>query len=223
MELTAKVLWEQTDAFMSDSVAKNLIEKTVAKSLNFTHEPYHILCKSHAMEKLDKSSLSVLNDLEQSMKIRNLLESVNPALKPFFRGKAAVVEAGIYALLIIVTYDKSANLCSLADEFDYSVEREGKVKHISLYHHCRFAKLGYAAASILAALTLLQMLLETEKNNLSKHAGCRSNVNFLTELHVLAYFTGFNLTSHDSYFTILVEVFTNHILAENTNFTNHLG
>ena len=208
---------------MSDSVAKNLIEKTVAKSLSSTYEPYYILCKSHTMEKLDKSNLSVLNELEQSMKIRNTLESVNPALKPIFRGKAAVVEAGIYALLIIVTYDKSANLCSLADEFDSSVEREGKVKHISLYHHCRFAKLGYAAASILAALTLLQMLLETEKNNLSKHAGCRSNVNFLTELHVLAYFTGFNLTSHDSYFTILVEVFTNHILAENTNFTNHLG
>ena len=208
---------------MSDSVAKNLIEKTVAKSLNSTHEPYYILCKSHTMEKLDKSNLSVLNELEQSMKIRNTLESVNPALKPIFRGKAAVVEAGIYALLIIVAYDKSANSRSLADEFDCIVEREGKVKHISLYHHCRFAKLGYAAASILAALTLLQMLLETEKNNLSKHAGCRSNVNFLTELHVLAYFTGFNLTSHDSYFTILVEVFTNHILAENTNFTNHLG
>ena len=208
---------------MSDSVAKNLIEKTVAKSLSSTYEPYYILCKSHTMEKLDKSNLSVLNELEQSMKIRNLLESVNPALKPFFRGKAAVVEAGIYALLIIVTYDKSANSCSLADEFDCIVEREGKVKHISLYHHCRFAKLGYAAASILAALPLLQMLLETEKNNLSKHAGCGSNVNFLTELHVLAYFTGFNLTTHDSYFTILVEVFTNHILVENTNFTNHLG
>ena len=114
-------------------------------------------------------------------------------------------------------------MCSLADEFEYIVEREGKGKHIPLYHHCRFAKLGYAAASILAALTLLQMLLETEKNNLSKHAACGSNVNFLTKLHVLAYFTGFNLTTHDSYFTILVEVFTNHVLVENTNFTNHLG
>ena len=30
----------------------------------------------------------------------------------------------------------------------------------------------------------------------------------------------FNLTTHDSYFTVLVEVFTNHILAENTYFTN---
>ena len=43
MDLTAKVLWEQTDAFISDSVAKNLlIEKKVAKSLNSTHGPNHI-------------------------------------------------------------------------------------------------------------------------------------------------------------------------------------
>ena len=34
---------------------------------------------------------------------------------------------------------------------------------------------------------------------------------------------GFDLTTRDSYFTILVEVFTNYILAENTNFTNHSG
>ena len=33
--------------------------------------------------------------------------------------------------------------------------------------------------------------------------------------------SGFNLTNRDSYFSILVEVFTNRILAENTNFTNH--
>ena len=190
MDLTAKVLWEQTDVFMSDSVAKNLlIEKTVAKSLNSTHEPYHILCKSHTLEKLDKSNLSVLNELEQSMKLRNTLESVNPALKPFFRGKAAVVEAGIYALLKLVTYDKSANSCSLVDESDYIVEREGKVKHMSLYHQRRFAKLGYAAASILASLPLLQvLLLETEKNNLLVQA-CRLYVEcelFLTEFHALA-------------------------------------
>ena len=31
--------------------------------------------------------------------------------------------------------------------------------------------------------------------------------------------TGFNLMTHDSYFTILVKVFTNHILAENSCFT----
>ena len=34
------------------------------------------------------------------------------------------------------------------------------------------------------------------------------------------YISGFDLTTRDSYFTILVEVFTNHILVENTYFTN---
>ena len=34
--------------------------------------------------------------------------------------------------------------------------------------------------------------------------------------------TGFDLTTRDSYFMILVEVFTNHILAEKKNFKNHL-
>ena len=34
-------------------------------------------------------------------------------------------------------------------------------------------------------------------------------------------FSGFNLTTRDLHFTILVKVFTNHILAENTYFTNH--
>ena len=35
--------------------------------------------------------------------------------------------------------------------------------------------------------------------------------------------TGFDLMTHDSYFMILAEVFTNHILAENTYFMYHLG
>ena len=34
------------------------------------------------------------------------------------------------------------------------------------------------------------------------------------------FITGVNLITHDLYFTILVEIFTNHILAENTYFTN---
>ena len=33
---------------------------------------------------------------------------------------------------------------------------------------------------------------------------------------------GFDLTTRDLYFSILVEVFTNHILAENTYFTNRV-
>ena len=34
--------------------------------------------------------------------------------------------------------------------------------------------------------------------------------------------TGFHLMTHDSYFTILIEVFMNHISAENSNFRYHI-
>ena len=34
--------------------------------------------------------------------------------------------------------------------------------------------------------------------------------------------SGFNLTTHDLYFTVLVGIFTNHISAENKYFTNHI-
>ena len=34
--------------------------------------------------------------------------------------------------------------------------------------------------------------------------------------------SGLDLTTRDSHFTILVQVFTNHILAKNTYFTNHI-
>ena len=191
--IEAAQLWENTDALMTDSVTKNLgIEDTIPVRLNSTHKPFHTLCKSHTVEKLDKSNLVVLSKLEKELKLRVKFESINPALKPFFRGKEAVAVAGICALLKLVTYDKCANSCSLADEFDYIVEREGKVKHMSLYHQRRFAKLGYSAASILAALPLLQMsLLETEKNNLLVQA-CRMYSEcefFITELQALAYFT----------------------------------
>ena len=83
---------------------------------------------------------------EERVKLRQRLEAINPALKPFFRGKKAVVVAGIQAILKLVSYDKSGNSSSLAEEFDVIIEGEGAVKHMSLYHERRFTKLGYSAA-----------------------------------------------------------------------------
>ena len=57
----------------------------------------------------------------------------------------------------------SANFCSLADKFDYVIEQEKKIKHMSLHHQRRFAKFVYSAALIIASLNLLH---ETEKDNL---------------------------------------------------------
>ena len=191
--ITAKDLWENITHIMTDLVSKNLkIEDLVAEKLGSKHIPYHLLCKSHVVEKLDASNLDVLAAFEERVKLRQCLEAINPALKPFFRGKKAVVVADIQAILKLVSYDKSGNSSSLAEEFDVLIERECAVKHVSLYHERRFTKLGYAAASILQAFPLLQSLLEeTWKSNLLVQA-CKIYLNcelFLTELQLLAYFT----------------------------------
>ena len=121
--VTTANLWEKTDAFMTDAASKNLeIEKLVPRILNSEYQPYHILCKSHTVEKLDQSNLSVVSKLEKDIKLCDILESTNPLLKPFFHGKKTVAEAGITALLKLVSYNKLANSCSLADEFDHVVE-----------------------------------------------------------------------------------------------------
>ena len=41
-------------------------------------------------------------------------------------------------------------------------------------------------------------------------------------MYILIYISGFNLTICDSYFMVLIEVFMNHISAENTYFMNHI-
>ena len=130
--ITAKDLWENITHIMTDLVSKNLkIEDLVAEKLGSKHIPYHLLCKSHVVEKLDASNLDVLAAFEERVKLRQCLEAINPALKPFFRGKKAVVVADIQAILKLVSYDKSGNSSSLAEEFDFIIEREGAVKLIS--------------------------------------------------------------------------------------------
>ena len=59
----------------------------------------------------------------------------------------------------LISHEKSASPTNLADRFDAICEREGAIKHMSLYQERRFAKLGYAAGSILNAIPLLTMLL----------------------------------------------------------------
>ena len=127
-EITSSQLWEHVDAFMTDSVAKNLeVEKIVPQIIGSNHIPYHILCKSHIVEKLDKSNFDVLSKFEKSVSLREKFEFINPALlQPFFHSKIAIVGPRMSALLKLVAYDKSANSCSLAVAFEYTVEREGK-------------------------------------------------------------------------------------------------
>ena len=115
---------------MIDVASKNL--KNLLKLVCLYLITYHALCKSHTKQKFDQSNLSVLSKLEKDVKLRDTLESFNLLLKPCFHGKKTVVEAGIAALLKLVTYDESANSCSLADKFDYIVEREGHLQNLGI-------------------------------------------------------------------------------------------
>ena len=191
--VTAAQLWEKTTSFMTDSPTKNLhVGELVSEKLNTTHVPLSLLCKSHCVEALDRSNIAVLAQIEKQLGMREKLERINPALRSFFRGEKAIVVAGIKCLLNLVTHEKSASATNIADEFDHIVERENKVKHLTLYHERRFCKLGYVCAAINDAFPLLQMLLfETAQANLHIESSklyleCEF---FLTELSVLAYFT----------------------------------
>ena len=69
--ITPAALWEKTDAIMTDSVLKNLkIEDLIGESLGSDHRAYHLLCKSHTVEKLDATNLKVLATIEKSVKQR---------------------------------------------------------------------------------------------------------------------------------------------------------
>ena len=185
-------LWEKIFALMTDSPTKNLgIEETIATSLGSNHIPLHLLCKSHTVEALDRSNLDVLSKVEKDVKQRETLEKINPRLKSFFRGKTATVEAGIEAILKLVTHNKSANSCSQADLFERICEREGQVKRIFLYQQRSFAKLGKAAASILNAKEILNMLLDEIQSTNQLTESCRiymSSELFMTQLECLAFF-----------------------------------
>ena len=114
---------------MTDSVSKNLkIEDLIGESLGSDHRPYHLLCKSYTVEKLDATNLEVLATTETSVKKRELFESINPSLKSFFGGKKTVIEARIDAFMTLVSHDKSGKSCSQAELFDLICEREDILK-----------------------------------------------------------------------------------------------
>ena len=142
------------------------IEEEIACQLNSDHVPLHTLCKAHMVEALDRSNIEVLGQLDKKVGFREALESTNPAIKSFSRGEKAVAVSAIKSILKFVSHDKSATSSNQADLFDYILEREGKVKHLSLYQERRFTKLGYSCSSILDAILYIQMVVdETHLNN----------------------------------------------------------
>ena len=73
----------------------------------------------------------VLSNIEIQLQLLERLECLNPSLKPFFRGKKAIVLAGITAFMKLITHENSSDTVILAEEFDM-LEQKGLSKHIFL-------------------------------------------------------------------------------------------
>ena len=141
VDITAKQLWEKITFLSSDAVSKNhFIGKQVAQLLESEHEPIHVLCKSHtAGEGIDNALLSTLqNSLEVPLKLKQQLEEKYSSLRMFFRN-TTVVQAGMRALVKLVTPDKSANSCSLSDHFHELCTEQGMYENI----YCSDLKILY--------------------------------------------------------------------------------
>ena len=138
---TPKIIWELNDGFITDSVTKNMqVEHLVAEELGLDHIPLHYLCSAHTCEKFDEALLSVLTSVEKEISLREKLESSYPQLKAFYRGRKSIVECALVALCKLITPDTSAKSPSLSDEFDITIESEGRVKLASIYQERRFTK-----------------------------------------------------------------------------------
>ena len=113
-------------------------------------------------------------------------------VKSFLRGEKSVALCAIKSILSFVSHDKSSSSTNQAELFDYILQRENKVKHLSLYQERRFTKLGYSCASILDALPYIQMVL-TETNLSNLHTEIvqlfLDNELLTSELSCIAYFT----------------------------------
>ena len=172
---------------MTDSVSKNLkIGEGVAKILQSLYVPYHhLLCKSHPVEGFDQSNLSVLACVEKELEFREKLQTMNPAVKLFLRGKTSIVEAAITSILSLVNHDKLAHSTNQANLFDYILQRENQVKHIAMYYEHRFTNCIHP--SILQSLPLNESHLSNQHIEIVRMF--LDSKFLITELQVLAYFT----------------------------------
>ena len=189
----AKELWEKTTVIMTDSVERNLkIEDGIAVCLGSTYKPIHTLCKAHTIEALGRSNIAVLAKMEIQIKFHQALEAMNPGVKYFLRGEKSVATSAIKSILNFVSHDNSGTSTNQADLFNYVLQRENKIKHISLFQERRFTKLGYSCTSILDALPFIWMVLN-ETHLCNQHTGIvqmfLDSELLLTELSALAYFT----------------------------------
>lgn len=136
--------------------------------------------------------LSVLIDIEKTIALREKLESANPRLKPFFRGKQCIVQCAIVALCKLITPDVSGRSSSLSGAFDLLLEKEKQSRMVYMFQERRFTKLGTTAGCIRDCIELYQILLgNTTQTNLLVQASkfYLSCEYIICALTCLAYFT----------------------------------
>ena len=156
------------------------------------HIPPHYLCNVHTSEKFDEALLSVVTSVEKEISLREKMESLNPQLKAFYRGRKSIVECSFVALCKLITPDTSAKSTSLCDDFDIIIELEGRAKLASMYQERRFTKLGTTAACVVKSIDLYNKLLEQTSNRDLLVKACQLYLNceiILSAFKFLAYFT----------------------------------
>ena len=128
-EITARDLWNNTTAFMSDAVTKNLgVPKGVSEQLGTAHIPLHLLCKSHTVEALDTAITHVLSECEVSVDLRGKIEAINPRTKQFNRSDPCLAVSGVRSVCSLVSWGKASSSTNLVHEFNRILEEEGALK-----------------------------------------------------------------------------------------------
>ena len=174
-QYSPQMLLEQFDAYLIDSVSKNLqVKYEVAQQPSSKHIPIHLLFKSHVCKKFDATNISTLASIESKTGLREKNSKRDPSLKSFLRQKESIVaDVVIPALLKLVAREASSRSSLPSDEFSLTLEEDGVYKSYSLYKERKFAKLGFTAGALFDCLPQFQKLLETtSKNNLLVRA-CR--------------------------------------------------
>ena len=138
LNVTASNLWEKIDAIMTHVVSKNLkIEDGVAEAFQSKNILYHILCKSHACQRLDTGNLTTLSQLEAKFGLREAFLKRELQLKSFWRSKKSVIETALEAVLKLMVHKGDGKTVSLGDLFTLKLEEAGVHKTFRVYKEKR--------------------------------------------------------------------------------------
>ena len=142
----AKEVCENFYAFMTDAATNNFkVEAEVLKQPNTKHIPIYLLCKSHTCQKLDKSCTNTFVNVDQNLKISEILSQRQTSLRSFIRQSNSIVLCAMTTLLKFVPHEECANSTWRTHII---LEESNVTKLFSFYKEKRFAKLGYTAGLI---------------------------------------------------------------------------